>query len=811
MSDDTVKNYALVLIESIKLESKTFSYLIPDKLANKVKVGSAVLVPFGFKIVNGFVVGFSDFLPPDIKAKNIIEILDDTPFFNSKYYDFLSWVADYYFCDIKTVLSSALPLQFLKQSKQVVSVINDDLSVVKNNDALKIYSLINKAQMSVRSLYKKSGLSCSKFYSALRILKESSCVAVETILEKEKASEKTETYVRFLEDKNLTKRQQEIIDNLKKCSGIKLTEFEKLANTTRATIKKLENLGAIELYSVSLDRNPLEAFNIGDSKSVNKLSALQNEVYLGISEKINSDNSNPVLLHGVTASGKTEIYFKLMEDVINQGKNILFLLPEIALASEITKRIAERFGVESVSIWHSSISDGEKFDVWQKLKQNKIKILAGARSAVFAPLQNIGLIIIDEEHESAYKQTTPEPRYDARVVAQKLANLHNATLILGSATPDIKDYYFAKKNGNLFVLNQRYNNSKLAKVVIVDMKLEQQNGNKGLLSRTLHSAITKNLEDKKQTIILMNRRGFSTQVQCLACGEVITCKNCSIPMVWHANSQTLKCHYCGEENSFPEKCPFCGSESLQNSGAGIEKIELTFNKLFPDAVIKRLDSDSFSVKNEHLKILQEFHDGKIDILIGTQMIAKGLDNKNVTVVGVVKADQNFNLPDFRSEERGFQLLTQVAGRAGRGDYDGKVYFQTYNPEFFAIQSAKSQNYEKFYEEEISERADFSYPPFSQIIRLVLCSKNEDRVKLAVKQIKDRFVNIVEKQSIDEYIEIMGGNACVIEKIRQEYRYQIIIKNLKGERGQKFIKRLIQQIMLPDDIRMIVDVDPVDML
>ena len=622
---------------------------------------------------------------------------------------------------------------------------------------------------------------------------------------------KTEQSVELISDdfEGLTKRQKEILELLKTEGKQPLIEFEEKAKTTRATMKKLEEKGLVKFNLELIYRNPLTIFKDEKTEPLFELSKEQNEVYEGIKGKLKSQN--PILLHGVTASGKTEVYFKLIKDVIDSGKNVLFLAPEIALASQLTKRLARKFGINDIAIWHSSISDGEKYDVWQRLYNNEIKILAGARSAVFAPLQNIGLIIIDEEHEGAYKQTNPAPRYDARVVAKRLAQFHQAPLLLGSATPDISTYYYASNNNNLFEMLKRFNNAPLAKPEVINMQEHGRAAYRGIISKPLQTEIKEAVENGKQVILLMNRRGFSTYTQCKACGTVVECPDCSIPMVWHAEGKKLKCHYCSKEMSFPDFCPQCGSDALANSGSGTQKIEILVKELYPEYRVERIDSDILTKKNAHIELLNKFQKGEIDILVGTQMIAKGLDNPNVTLVGVISADTGFSVPDFRASERGFQLLTQVAGRAGRGEFKGKVLFQTYNPDYYAFQTAKSQNYGKFFETEIKARQDFDYPPFSQIIRIILSSLNNFRAEKSAMEIALRLNTMTEKFGFEEYLETLGPTPCIISKINGYYRYQILIKNKLSQKGHDFVSRFLDKITLPKDIKMAIDVDPLDIL
>ncbi len=801
--------YAQVLVNVANLGARTFSYEIPDELQCKIKIGQPVLVSFGNQgVINAFVVGFSNYLPANIKAKNILEIIDEVPLFDLDYLKLLDWVSNYYCCDMQTVLSCAVPMKFLTSSKRMVSI--DDISkwVEQKNEKPLIEKVLQKP-ISTTSLQKFLKIPSSKFYTILRKLRYQGVIKVENVLEEKAQKEQFEKYITFIKKDGATKRQLEILEKLELVDEAALIEFEKQHKTTRATIKKLEQEGFIKITEKALYRNPLAVFAPDKIEKFPSLSVEQQQAFEQILERKN--DKNPIYLYGVTGSGKTEIYFNLIKKVLEEGKNVLFLAPEIALASQLTNRLARRFGIDDVAIWHSSISDGERYDVWQKLKQNKIRILAGARSAVFAPLQNIGLIVIDEEHENSYKQTTPAPRYDARKVAQKLAQINDAMLVLGSATPDINNYYYAINTNNLIKLKNRFNNIDMARVVVLDLKEEKTEGNNGVFSRTLINAIKKNLADKKQTILLINRRGFSTFTMCEGCQTVIQCPKCAIPMIWHSADKKLKCHYCNHEQAFPEFCPKCGSSALKRSGTGIQKVEEIVAKIFPDANIARIDSDVLTKKYEHIDILKSFQSGDIDILIGTQMIAKGLDNPNVTIVGVISADMSFNLPDYRSCERGFQLLTQVAGRAGRGDFAGKVYFQTNNPDFYALKTAQEQNYESFYEEEIQSRLEFDYPPYSQILRLVLSSENNYRAEKSAMEIAMRLSEIIDKRNLSEHIIVLGPSPCVFERIRGEYRFQILIKNKLEEKGHFLITSFVSKIKMPDDIKLIVDVDPSDIL
>lgn len=813
-----MNKYAIVLVDVKGLNTRTFSYLIPDDLKHDIKIGQPVLVPFGTQgVINAFVVGFSNYLQENIKAKYIIEILEKEPLFDINYLQLLEWVSNYYFCDIQTVIQTAIPMKYLKQTKRVVKIIDySNIFSLSDEEKKVIYAI--KKPIATTSLFKKlkkekiSKFTYTKFYSILRKLTEKNIIKIENILDEGNQKTKKEKIIKFITTENATKRQKELLNILKEQKeDISIIEFEKIGKTTRATIKKLEETGCIKFIEKDQYRNPLDIYKNIQKTTKNLLSKAQEKIYQDI-KKAMCTSEHPILLYGITASGKTEIYFNLIEDTLKNKKNVLFLVPEIALASQLTQKIAGRFGKENVAIWHSSISEGERYDVWQKLRKNEIRILAGARSSVFAPLQNIGLIIIDEEHESSYKQTSPNPRYDARLVAEKLAKLNNAKLLLGSATPDINSFYKASATNTLFKLKERYNNVPLAPVTIINMNEEMfGNGTHLTLSRKLIRNIEEELDKKKQIILLINRRGYSTSIQCKNCNEIIQCPKCAIPLVYHQAENKFKCHWCNYEHKENIKCKKCGSDTFKKIGTGTQKIEEMIKKFFPNNSVARIDSDVMNKKTEHIKILDEFSNKKIDILIGTQMIAKGLDNSNVSLVGVISADSSFSLPDYRSCERGFQLLTQVAGRAGRVEGEGRVYFQTFNPDFYALKSAKEQSYEDFYETEINAREAFDYPPFSQIIRIILTSENNYRAEKSTQEITQRLNSLIEKHGISERIIVLGPTPCILEKIKNEFRFQILIKNKMDEKGHFFITSFLKQIQLPNDINMTVIVDPSDIL
>ncbi len=808
-----LNKYALVIADVNGLGTKAFSYAIPEDLREKIKYGSPVVVPFGVKnAVNGFVVGFSDTVDGNFRVKSILDVLDEDVAFSPEYMQLLLWTAKYYVCDLNSVIQVACASKLFGKFKTKITKISENINEkLSENDCKILANLEFGVPTSDISLKRRVKISKEKFSRSIRELKTLGIIKSENIPDEPNAKEKKVKSVKILSKMTENKTFLKFLKNFETGNEFLLSEFLKRAHTTLSTLRKAEQAGLVEIFEKRIYRNPLNIYEKEKNTEFPQLSEEQKNAYENIVQKIEKKQTEPILVHGVTASGKTELYFALMKKVIEEGKNVLFLAPEIAIASMLTKKTALRFGIENVAIWHSSISDGEKFDIRQRMKKNKVKILVGARSAVFAPLKNIGLIVIDEEHESSYKQTAPPPYYNACEVAEKLAEISGAIVVKGSATPDVCTYYRAAKFGNLIELKERFNNVPLAPVSIVDMKEEYSTKGQRLFSKYLIGKIEENLDNGKQIILLMNRLGFSTKIQCPTCGEILTCPHCSVPLVFHKKTNTVRCHWCDYQSKMQDTCPSCGSSDFKFSGIGTERVEGIAKKLFPKATIARFDSDSTNKKNAYAEILDEFDCGKIDILIGTSMSAKGLDNENVTLVGVINADGSFVFPDYRSAERGFQLLTQVAGRAGRGKYGGSVVFQTYNPDFSVLSSAKEQKYISFYEEEIKMRKEFGYPPFSQVIRLIVYGMNENRVMQATIEIGEQLIKTVKKCNLDKKMYVGAMSPCAYEKVNNEFRYEILIKNFADKQGHSLLSKFYKSVKLPKDLRLKIDVSPIDLL
>lgn len=526
-------------------------------------------------------------------------------------------------------------------------------------------------------------------------------------------------------------------------------------------------------------------------------------------DEIMNGKSNQFLIHGITGSGKTEIYMKLVSLMLEQGKESIILVPEIALTPQMLERFKGRFG-KDIAVFHSKLSDGERYDEWLRVKEGRAKVAVGARSALFLPFSNLGLIVIDEEHEASYKSDVT-PKYNAVELAQIKCQIENCRLVLGSATPSINTYYKAMEGSiRLIKLNERADGAKLPDVHIVDMKNELMNNNKSMFSRKLYDEIEEKLKKKEQIILFLNRRGFSTFVSCRKCGYVFKCDHCDIAMTYHSKSRKLVCHYCGSTKELPSVCPNCKSRYVKYFGVGTEKIEQEVLKCFPSARTLRMDYDTTRAKHAYEKIYNKFKNGEADILIGTQMIAKGLDFKNVTLVGVIAADLSLNLPDYRANERTFQLINQVSGRAGRGSKEGEVVIQTYSPESSAIIAASKNDYEGFYNEEIQVRKLMDYPPFKRILSINLSSENEN---LLIKNTQNIGLLLKNKFIKSSNIKILGPCPCIISKIKEMYRWQIILKGDFDDVFAEKVKKIVYESIKTDynSIRISIDINPTNLL
>lgn len=605
--------------------------------------------------------------------------------------------------------------------------------------------------------------------------------------------------------------KNEDLSNIKNPDGYKkIVEFFK-TNSGKYTKSELINEHSISQYKLnklienevlSIEEESVFRYNdrVYNKDSAKTLTIEQENI---IREYINSDDKM-FLLKGVTGSGKTEVYMKLVERVLLEGKSAIILVPEIALTPQMIERFKGRFGV-NVALFHSKLSDGERFDEWFRVKEGNSKVIVGARSAIFLPAKNLGLIIIDEEHENTYK-SEQNPKYQTKEVAEYLSELKGCKVILGSATPSIETYYRALTGEmKLLELNSRVDNKAMPPMKVIDMRNELKGGNKSLFSRELFIAIQERLKRKEQIILFLNRRGFSTFVSCRSCGYVFKCDECDISMTYHKNG-LLICHYCGKTKREPRECPKCHSKYVKFFGAGTQRVEEEVKKYFNNAGILRMDVDTTRDKHSYERIYNTFKNGEADILIGTQMVSKGLDFKNVTLVGILAADMSINIPDYRAAERTFQIITQVAGRAGRGDKQGEVLIQTYTPQHYSLQYAVNYDYEGFYEKEFTVRAMMKYPPFGKLLLINGTSKKEDLLKNFMHKITMMIKPLVEN-CLD--IEILGPIPCMISKVKENYRWQIVIKGEFDSYFSKNIKEILydENKNVYNDIRISMDINP----
>jgi primosomal protein N' (replication factor Y) (superfamily II helicase) len=760
------------MIARVSLEialRKEFDYSIPAELVGQIEVGTRVQVPFGARKIFGTVTALAE-ESAHTKLKPILKVIGAQSLVTPKVLKLARWIGEYYCCAPETALKSVLPEAIRKEKEGW------------------------KKQLLVRALH-LSG-----------------------------------------EFPKLPKRQQDVWNIIEERREILLAELLELAETTAATVRKLEDRGLAEITSEISARDPYARETILPTQNI-VLNPAQSVALKKITEAMDKPlstfNSQPstFLLHGVTGSGKTEIYLQALAHALEQGKGAIVLVPEISLTPQTVERFKARFSsgklLTLVAVLHSHLSAGERHDEWHKIRQGRARIVIGARSAIFAPVEPLGLIIVDEEHETSYKQEVA-PRYHARDVAIMRGQMENAVVVLGSATPSLESFYNCKRGKYaLLELPERVDNQKMPRVRVVDMR-QAAHKEKGtpLFSPQLKEAINQRLDKGEQTILFLNRRGYSTSLQCPKCGYVCNCPNCSLALTFHRQEQKLACHICGHVEKVPLVCPNekCKNPAIRFSGTGTQRVEETLAKLFPKARIQRMDADTMKRKDDYRKVLGDFRAGKTDILIGTQMIAKGLHFPNVTLVGIIYADLALHQPDFRAGERTFQLLTQVAGRAGRGDVEGEVFVQAFAPFHPAIQYARRHDFNGFYEQEIEFREQLKYPPVSRVALLTLKGRNEEKVKFSAEHLKKILESKVQspksKVAADETtldighwpldLIIAGPAPAPLLRAETFYRYQIMLRTRAMSALSRELAHIIQSLALPEDVTLAVNIDPVNL-
>ena len=739
----------VIINTTAKKLNTTFDYNIPENLQDFISIGTKVMVHFGRKkdLEEGFVVGIKE--KSEYEVKDIAKLEENL---KQEQIEFAKWMAKRYFCNVADCIK-------LMQTPGTTS---------KNKIQDKI----------INAVYLKKDIEEIEYDIEIKKIK--------------------------------SEKQQKILQFVKENEGATIPEIEMFTDCSRATVNTLIKNGYLETVEKKVARNPITNKEILKTQKL-KLNVEQQNAYNKIEQAINEKHYEQFLIYGITGSGKTEIYLQLIEKVVKQNKSAIMLVPEISLTPQMIERFIARFGKEEIAVLHSKLSVGERHDEWERIKENKAKIIIGARSAIFAPVKDLGIILIDEEHDNSYKSES-NPRYDAKEVANYIAKQKQIPVVLGSATPDVITYYKATETDEIKILEltKRANQSQLPKVEIVDLKQELINGNHSMLSRELYAEIEKNLKEHHQTILFLNRRGYSTFIMCRECGYTVKCKNCNVSMTYHGYENRLKCHYCGQESPIVTVCPECGSKKIRYFGTGTQKLEQEIKKQFPNSTTIRMDTDTVTKKNSHEQILNKFKNENIDILIGTQMVVKGHHFPNVTLVGVIAADSSLNIDDYRATEKTFQILTQVAGRAGRENLPGKVIIQTYNPQDFSIKTAQKQNYKKFYETEITLRKQLKYPPFCDIIVMRFEGKNENQIKELAIETYDNLRKMLENC---KDLTLLKPMPAPIDKIQNRYRWRIIIKGNMTNDTNEILNNLLKQIYKEGkkDIRVSVDVNPNSMI
>lgn len=725
---------------------KKLEYEVPEHLRNLLHIGSRVRVPLGSKICPAVVVSLSDtasFSP----LKQIVGLAESEMKVPENIMELARWMSDYYCTDLGIVLKSVVPAPVRKEKAK-----------------FKFITIVSRA-VTIEEMREKCKLLQTKARKQAQILEHMLNVVREIPLEA-------------------------------LCSAV---------STDSTTVKKLVKEGLLKLEKIRQDRDIFdgEAFLPTEPKT---LTEAQRKIYDLISSDVQAGHPAVHLIHGVTSSGKTEIYLQVISKVLSLGKAAIVLVPEISLTPQTIERFRSRFG-DIVSVLHHRLSEGERHDEWHKLFEGRSRIAVGARSAIFAPVQNLGLIVVDEEHEKSYKQADIEPTYNARDIAVVRGRNENAVVILGSATPSMESYYNCMRGKYvLSELNDRIDNRPMPTMRVIDMTKGGAAGMHTIFSDDLINGIEKRLERGEQVILFLNRRGYASVLSCRGCKKVITCPNCTLPLRYHREENILLCHICGHTGPVVKTCPDCRSETVLQKGFGTEKIERMLHGIFPQATIARMDSDTTRKKRSHDEILREFKSGKAQILIGTQMIAKGLHFPNVTLVGIVSADTSLYMQDFRASEITYQLITQVSGRAGRGEVAGEVVIQTSMPDHFAIKAACHHSYKEFFDHEIENRKALKYPPLIRLVAVTLKGAKEDIVRESAEDLRKELDDVPHPG-----IEILGPAEAPLKKAKGDFRYQLFLKSNSVSAMTHLISSVLKRIKLPSSVRASMDVDPVEML
>jgi primosomal protein N' (replication factor Y) len=795
---------------------QTFTYSLPDGLIGLATPGMRVLVPFGRRRVTGYVLGFHR-PPQQIEIKSVLDLLDDTTLFSETMVPFFRWIADYYIHPIGEVIKCALPGGLSSYDFATMSITDAGRRALQTKTSeiegqvLKLVANGNRRLTDIGSVLKSRVP-----YALFDALQKRGWVSIGRELRGDRIRPRNEVFVAPApaapDPGPLTGQRKKIWECVTAVGDISIRNMQTDLRTTRTTINAMVESGYLSLSSRPVYRDPF-----GDAVSPDIPLVLNSDQHAVVNKVTDclGQGFAAFLLAGVTGSGKTEVYLQLAAAVIGRGYPVLILIPEIALISQIERRFRARFG-DRVAVLHSGLTAGQRYDQWLRIRRGEVQIAIGARSAVFAPFQRIGLIVVDEEHDTSYKQEG-SLRYNACDLAVVRAKLDKGAVLLGSATPSIQSSYNASQKKYVeLTLGKRVEERSLPEITVVDLrKTRDLRGSGRFITAELHQAMTDSLARGEQVLLFLNRRGFASFPVCRDCGESIKCKNCDISLTLHRQANAFKCHYCGFMRPATTVCDKCGSAHIKNLGLGTEKVESSVSELFPAARVARMDRDTTSQRGSIVRILKDLRHRRIDILIGTQMVAKGHDFPLITLVGILCADLSMSFPDFRAGERTFQLLAQVAGRAGRGDKPGKVILQTYNPEHFSIQAAQNQDFREFYRQEIVFRRALKYPPFSRIIQLKIAGRDKRQTETHARSLGEVCRRLGQQDDVlRKSVEVMGPIEAALARIAGKYRWQILLKGQRAGTLHRFVWRVMTEnpaLFNRRGVTVAVDVDPFFMM
>ncbi len=817
------QSVALVAIENVAYHFDIFySYIIPDELKNKVFIGSRVLVSFGRSMSakrQGVVFAFEE-KKEGVRYKKILSVLDEeNPLLTDENLKIALFLKERTFCTYFEAVKVQLPsgINYKTQIRYLANVTGDISLLSETEKQVYNYMLTLREFKEKRQIYTPLGLSDDCVVIDKLVSKKLVTKSYEAVKNMGDASVKTVNLIKTAEEIKsenikLTNKQKSVVDTLCDVGNSSVKDICYFTGVTTSVIASLERKGIVEITETAVYRTPETLSDIKAEKDNIILTKNQNKAFENLLSKYNN-GGGVSLLYGITGSGKTSVFLRLIDEVVSQGRQVIVMVPEISLTPQMMSIFKGRYGSE-VAIFHSALSQGERRDEYKRVREGLVKIAVGTRSAVFAPFGNLGLIVIDEEQEHTYKSEA-SPRYHTRDVAKFRANEHKALLVLSSATPSIESYSNAVRGKySLEVLSERYGDAVLPDVSVVDMKQERQHGNKYNLSSELLERLESNLSENKQSILLINRRGYNTFVACDSCGSVVCCPSCSISLTYHSANNRLMCHYCGYSVPMTKVCPECGKEGVRYAGYGTQRIEDELQNLLPEARVLRMDTDSTSTRHSFEKKLIDFGEGKYDIMLGTQMVAKGLNFENVTLVGVINADQQLNNDDFRSQERTFDLLTQVVGRSGRGKNKGTAVIQTLTPENNIIKLSQAQDYDSFFKNEMIIRKAMVYPPYCDLCSVCFVSEDEVKALNASKYFLSQIKDKADNEFNDQKIIVLGPMPPRLSKINNKFRYRLIIKC----RNTKRFRLLVSQLLIDfgknktyADVTAVADINPENLI